>query len=306
VFWANVHGTVLLGSALVVAYCCWRALARDRALHLAAALAAGASVLCTPYGLDIVHYYTTFVGNSAIRRFSSEWQPATHFWGLPAIPFFLLVAALLYVLVRNGVTSRPLLVAVTALVGLGFAGFRWQCWAGVVAVVLATDVLNEAQPPSAAERARGPRRFEVGLGLLAVPALVALLVQSTAGFEGKVPRDAIAAVARYPRATVLADDVTATPLLWLQPRFAGRLGIDDRLEVFTEAQVDDWADYVDGKEGIVARLTRSYDVLVASHDHEKLVKRLRALPGRRVVYDRHDGIVLVSTGNTPGGWSTYP
>jgi hypothetical protein len=204
--------------------------------------------------------------------------------------------ALLDLLVRRRLPAPwPLLVATTALVALGFAGLRWECWAGFAGVVLATDVLNAAAPATPEERARRPRRFEVALGLLAVPALVVLLVQTTAGFEGIAPRASIAAVARYaaahPRATILADDRTATPLLWLHPELAGRLALDDRLEVFRPSVVDEWADFVDGKPAVVRRLASRYAVLVASWSNGTLRRRLLGLHAR-VVHDGRDGVVV--------------
>lgn len=283
VLWANLHGSVLVGSLLVAASCA------RRVRLLPWAVAALAAPLATPYGYDVVHYYRSVLGNSALQRFASEWKPVTAD-PLAAIGFLGLVVVLAYVLTvawRRGVRPElPLLVATAALVVAGFAELRWETWAAFPAVILATDLLNAYDPsPPSTWKARPAL---VAVGLAAAAGLAVLAAQSAAGFERRTPRHALAATARFAlahsAARILADDVSSDALLWKEPALLGRVGFDDRLEVYRPAAVSAWADVVEARR----RPLPGYDVLVASSRNE-LARRIASLRGWRVVYDGGDG-----------------
>ena len=73
VLWANLHGSVLVGIALLVAYCVWEAVTHLRAerrvtyVYSLVALAACASPLATPYGLRILSYYRAVLANPELK-----------------------------------------------------------------------------------------------------------------------------------------------------------------------------------------------------------------------------------------------
>jgi hypothetical protein len=303
--WANLHGSVLVGSLLVAAYCAWRTLTwalrsrRTAALFLLTGLVAVASPLATPYGARTARYYDNVLGNAAIRRFSSEWKPATP-TTIAAIAFFALVAALVFALVlgwrRKVHPSKPLLAAAAVSVIAGFVELRWQTWAAFPATVIAVDTLN-ASDPDPKPIARPRRRWvDVTVGLAAALGVLVLFAQRESRFERTAPLGAIAAVSRYadahPGTRILGDDHSSDALLWKRPELSGRVGLDDRLEVFAPKTVNQWFDYIVGRSGASHGLTAGYDLLVASRANAALTKRLLSMSGWRVLYKGHDGVAL--------------
>jgi hypothetical protein len=280
--WANLHGSVLVGSLLVAAACA------RRVKFLPWAAAALAAPLATPYGFSVVHYYGSVLGNSALQRFASEWKPAFED-PLAAVGFFGLVVVVAYVLVtgrRDHVRApMPLLLVTVALVVAGFAELRWETWAAFPAVVLATDVLNAYDPGGAKPRRRGV--VEAAIALAAVVGVVVLATERVSRFEATPPRGAIDAAAGYanthPSARILADDTSSDALLWTHPELAGRVGFDDRLEVYAPSGVDAWADWIEGKRPPLP----GYRVFVASSRNDALVGKLRKLTP---LYAGKDGV----------------
>lgn len=292
VVWANLHGSVLVGAGLLVAYGLWRCLRQPGYLMLA--IAAAASPLATPYGLRTIAYYRSVLGNSAIRHFSSEWQPALP-TNLPAIGFFALVCAVVVSVVlglrHDWRPPRPLFIATLGLIIAGFVAMRWEAWAAFPAVVLACDALNRAQPQSARPI---PRWVFVAVPLVATAGLLLLVTEQRTTFEKGFPTTAIAQVRAYakahPASLVLADDHSSDALLWIEPRLEGRVAFDDRLEVFPQRQVDRWGSFIRGHD---LSLVRGYDVLLVSNENTDLLKRVESLHGWRLVYQGANGIVAV-------------
>jgi hypothetical protein len=296
VLWANLHGSVLVGALLAAA-----AYAR-RPRHAAWAIAALASPLATPYGLDVVHYYDSVLGNSSLQRFASEWKPATA-TPIAAFGFFLFVIALVYVVAigwRRGVRPPwPFAIATLALVAAGFAELRWETWAAIGGAIFATDLLNVYDLNARRPAARRRRRLVGAAAALAAAAGVAVLAgKASSSFEDTLPAPVMSAATRYlhghPRARVLADDDTADGLLWKTPSLSGRVAFDDRLEIYPEHAVDVWADWITGKPS-AAGLIKGYDVVVGSSSNTALVRRIRSLGGWRRIYAGAAGTVAVRT-----------
>jgi hypothetical protein len=302
VVWANLHGSVLLGAALAAAYCAWQAVRRFGAerrasvLYAAVGAAALASPFATPYGLDTLSYYRAVLANPAIRSFSSEWQPARP-TTVAALGFFVLVAMLALVLWRSlhgGVRPDPvLLTATVALCIAGFYALRWEAWAAIVGVVFGSDLLVQRK---ASPRTRPARvRAALVLGLIFVlGSSVALSTQPESRFDSQGPVGAMRAAATYaaahPRTAILTDDSSADALLWAHPELAGRVGFDDRLEIYSRPAVRRWADFIRGNRGL---LPSGYGIVVAGAANRRLVRRVRVLSDWRVIYDRPDGTVAV-------------
>ena len=300
--WANLHGSVLLGAALVAAYCGWQAVRRfdaehkPSALYAAVGVAALAAPSATPYGLDTLSYYRAVLANPAIRSFSSEWQSARP-TTVAALGFFVFVITLAIVLwksLRRCIRPDPVLLTVTvALCVAGFYALRWEAWAAIVGVVLGADLLARRQ----ASRKTGPGRPRavLVLGVILVAASsMALATQPGSRFGSKGPvgamRSAASYAAAHPRTAILADDRSADALLWTHPELVGRVGFDDRLEIYGRAAVRGWADFIRGNR---SPLPKSYGILVAGAGNHRLVHRIRVLSGWRVIYDRPDGTVAV-------------
>ena len=127
VLWANLHGSVLLGAGLACLYAGYRAVKASarreyRAVpaFLAFAVAAGTSVVCTPYGAGVIQDYARFIGNPELTHTIVEWaRPSPldpYSWA-----FFALIPAV--------VTRRRARVAPRAHGRIrSCAGWRWCCW----------------------------------------------------------------------------------------------------------------------------------------------------------------------------------
>jgi hypothetical protein len=308
VVWANVHGTVLMGAAVCVLYCAFRATeaARERrgrplALYSSVAVAAGFSFAACPYGFSAASYYGSLIGNRAVSGHILEWSPPSLAY-IVSYGFFavllLVVASVAYAYGRSVRIEPVELAIVGALVLLAAHGVRYQVWfvlAGVSCAAVAVAGATRRRPPPL------PGRF---VGLVAVAALAfAVFAAATLGgtsdrrFERLAPGRAIAAAATYaaahPHARILADDLSSSALLWLAPATAGRVGFDARLEQFGQGDLERWFDYVgvDGPDWLGA--TRGYDVLLASSKNRRLVSHLQELRGWARIYGGADGVVLV-------------
>ena len=302
VLWANVHGSVLVGIGVLAWHCAVRAVRVQDGLIRLRYITVGAlaplTIFVTPYGADIIGYYRSVLGNGAIRDYSAEWQPA-----LPPSPasvgvlcVLAAVTAAVVIAWRRGVVpdlelgGMSIVLAVAAL-----ASVRWGAWASMVGVVLAADLLNRAQP---ATRTDGrPRAAVVAAGAgLVVVVVVVLTGASAVAFTNEAPQGAIQVATRYalahPQARVLADDRSASALLWQSPALAGRVSMDGRLEIYPQQDVRRWAAYILARPGSVG-LARGYQVLVASTGNAALCDELRGLDRARVIYDGSDGLVVV-------------
>jgi hypothetical protein len=119
-------------------------------------------------------------------------------------------------------------------------------------------------------------------------------MQPASRFGSSGPVGAIRATAGYaaahPAKAILADDSSADALLWAHPGLAGRVGFDDRLEIYPRAAVRRWANFIRGNR---STLPGSYGILVAGAGNRRLMRRIRPLSDWRVIYDRSDGIAAV-------------
>jgi hypothetical protein len=308
VVWANTHGSVLLGSALVVLYAGYRAaraLARggsgDLPACLGLAAAAAAAVLCTPYGTGVISYYARFAGNPVLAHEAAQWAPPSPLNPLSWAFFALVVAAITAVWVawRRRARPDPLLAGLALiLLALALAAVRNQPWFAFGASLLAADTLARANAGGVSALSRAFRRGTAGtLAGLAVLSLVVLAMTPVHKFESLVPVRAIgvaAAAGRSPGARVLGDDWSGTALLWLHPAMIGRVGYDARFEQYPARQLGAFFSFLEARGPGWQRVLRGYRVVVVSRlEHPALASALAGLPGWRVVYQDSAGLVLV-------------
>jgi hypothetical protein len=235
VLWANVHGTVVLGAALVMLRG-MTLLGERRRLGLALVVGAPLCVFASPYGPSLAVYYQRLLHNPLLPRFLDEWRASTP--SRATAPFYLALAVAAWLLVRHG--RRLALFDRVALVLLGAAGIwaiRSIVWFALAAVVLL---------PAAADGAFGGSRVLTGRrgSLLAatlapVAMLIALVVlaRPDARLLAQWPAASAdrAAEAAGARGLVLADARHADWLLWTHPELRGRIAYDVRFELFGEA-----------------------------------------------------------------------
>jgi hypothetical protein len=305
--WSNLHGAVVLGIALTVAYALVRAgiAAVHRDLRSALGYSSTAAItplmlFANPYGVSVLGYYHSLLGRPVLASGVTEWArpsiTSALSWGFFMV-LALTVAAVGYGALRG---ARPpwVLVLVTAPLLLAAGqGVRYQAWFAVSGALLTAVTLARVRP---APPPLAPLALKLGGVLIVVFAASALVVVSraqTARFETLTAREAVTAAAAYaenhPRARILGDDLSSALLLWNFPRLHQRVGFDIRLEQYSDRQLRRWFTYQRGTAPNWLATTRGYDVLVATESRTpSLVARLRALQGWRVLRDDDSGIAL--------------
>jgi hypothetical protein len=231
--WANLHGSVLLGVAIVAVYgisLIWR----GRLVGIVYALAAPLCVFASPYGFSLFGYYETMTLHPPFGRQIVEWQRTTPSRGTAV--FFVLGVVALSLLFARRKSVRPfdvLLLVVTFAFGL-FA-IRLTPWFGLAALAVL--------PPLATRR---NVRFQGIAAAAATVTAAAVLLVSLALIPGRAvplnswPSDRLAAVRELPaRQRVFADLDLADWLIWEVPSLRGRVAYDGRPELLTGREFDD-------------------------------------------------------------------
>jgi hypothetical protein len=262
--WANVHGSVVLGAAMVSLYGL-AALARDRFNREAAILGflAPATVLASPYALELPGYYRLMLLHPPYGHDIVEWQRTTPstltavFFGLVALCVVLLVVR------RRDVPLFHWLVLGLTLVA-ALSAIRLTPWFALATLALL--------PPLITRKAARPFRGSASTALAAL--LLATILGSAVwatsrSYEG--PRDARAlAVVREEAGggQVYAGLTLADWLLWKIPALRGRVAFDGRPEILTRRQFlgvvavareePGWRDELRGYELFVTLPTRHY------------------------------------------------
>ena len=309
VIWANTHGSVLVGAALVALYAGYRAVAallrgaRWPALaYLALAAAAAISVLCTPYGTGVIGYYESVNGvTPALGRYVVEWERPSPLY-LVSIGFFAVVVATVIAVVvawRRGTRPDPLLAAIAlAMLVLALDAIRNQTWFAFAGCLLAADTLARSNGGREPVLSRAfSRATAAALAAAALAGVALIAVEPASMFQSLVPVRAIGAAAALaahdPAARVLADEWSSPPMLWLHPAMFGRVAFDARLEQYSVAQLNAYAGFLSARSRTWQRLLRGYGIVAVSRQHHGwLATALTRLAAWRVVYSGHDGLVL--------------
>jgi len=305
VMWANIHGSALLGAGLVALHAAYRGLlAMRRSDHRASAsyvvlgACAGLTLICTPYGLGVVHYYGSLIGNSALSGAATEWTPPNPV-NADSWAFFAVVLAVAVAVVvgwRRGVRPQPE-VAIFGAVTLGVAllAFRNTPWFGFAGSLLAADMVvhrnaRVAVPVSirrAIASALTGCALVVGISMARAP---------VSQYQAWIPNRAIALTARiadgHSGMPVLSDQWCAVGLLWLHPSLFGRVAFDVRVEQYSQAQLSSIFDFMRADSPQWPQLLRGYNLVVVSRKwHPRLAVALARMPGWRVVYSDISGVV---------------
>jgi hypothetical protein len=310
VLWANLHGTVVLGAALVALRgltLAWER--RARLLSAAGAwlrplilvLAAPATLLLTPYGLGVVSYYRDTLLGGALRHMVTEWQPITSD-PATAVALFLLASLALWAFGRY--PGRTTLWERLALLALAAASIEVMRNA-VFFALLALLVLPLALPVAGGGQPTNARRARVNLGLAGVSlgaVLVvgaAMLARPDSTVELVYQRTGILRViehqtAAHPQLRVFADVRFADWLLWRDPGLRGRIANDARFELLSASQMTRIRNVVtalgaDWKQGL-----RGFRLVVLDRRYApQAVAGLLQEAGRRVLYDDGQRIVIL-------------
>jgi len=242
--WANLHGSVALGSGLAFVYGVTLARRRaHRARGLVLALGSPLCLLVSPYGFGLLSYYRLMLFHPPFASFVTEWAP-------PAVgPSTALFFASAFAVSALWGRYRPSLTsferwALPVLLLLAVTAVRNVDWFELAAALALPRALDAARP----SRLKLPppvRRINL---LLAAAAVAAAAAVCASAFARTLPPSspnlgaspaAAAAIARAagPHGTVLADDMHADWLLWLEPSLSRRVDYDSRFELLTRGQL---------------------------------------------------------------------
>lgn len=306
--WANIHGSVLLGTEIAAAYLAWRGIqmARHRSWRLAAGCLGLAGLAClaplaTPYGLDIIHYYRQFADNPGQRVAGAEGRS-------PAFPggaFFAVYVPLLLVgwlTIGAAVYRRPapgFLLVACVLTGIAAAmRIGNMPWHAMVTALLLADVSRTWLPVGRTRRATMAGAFAVS-GVATVAVITSLAMRSQAGYEAETAlretNAAAALAAKHACWRILADNLGASALQWHHPWLAGRIAYDARAELLSPSAMMRWAIFQVGTSKGWPATTQGYQLLIGdSGFRPTLVQRLARLPSATVIA-RHDrGIAVIN------------
>jgi hypothetical protein len=267
--WANVHGSVLLGAAVVSVHGLQSLLRTGRRpLPVAVFLLAPATVLVSPYALALPGYYNTMLFHPPYGRQIAEWQRTT-----PAhAPFFFAVAAvvILALLIRRRrlVPVEWLILAVTFAAAL--TAIRITPWFALAMLAIVPSLTS--RKAATADFARLGATLAAGVMLVAICA--GLAWSASRDYNG--PRSVIAMLRSAPPTTrVYADLTLADWVIWEAPQLRGMVAYDGRPELMTPREFTDvirfsrtrpgWRAAVHGYSLIVTNETTAHHVTRSGH-----------------------------------------
>jgi hypothetical protein len=282
VLWSNLHGSVVVGVALValrglLGFAQRANMARYLTLTVGAVLSIGA----TPYGTDVLTYYRATLESPAFRRIVTEWGAPTP--SLMNAPIFALIGIAVWLLARRTKeVGRFGLFAELFLIILALTALRSAVWLGLGSIVLLAPALDAELGGKELAVERMNRMVGMFGVAFAAIMLVTTLSQGTGGLtNASFPSAAADAVARAaaarPRTTVYSNERYADWLLFSHPELTGRVAFDARFEMLSAAQLqrifvwtnqitDDWRRTIDGSGVVVLDLPDEEPLQVSLRD----------------------------------------
>ena len=306
VVWANVHGSVVLGALLAVAYGLLELILRRRIAAvrgLVFVVLAPLCVLASPYALDLPGYYHLMLVDAPFADVIREWQPSRP--GSSTVLFYVIALIAIALIARHPRRLLPfeLITLIVTFAGAVAAirGIAWFALAALMIVPYALDgvvPLHRKRPLDARVN-----RFVVKLSVSALATAALLtLVRPTSWFESEWPaelRDAVAEATADEDVRVYPSDRHADWLLWTIPELRGRVAYDVRFELYTEPQLDRIVSYDCECGDDWKRAADGYGVIVVDERSEPSHTADFAMePGSRVAYRDQLRTVVVRRGAT--------
>jgi len=297
--WANLHGSVVLGAALVALYGLILLLGRrEAATGLLLLLAAPICVVCSPYGLSLVGYYCDLLIDPPFRGLIVEWTAPTP-QAITAL-FYVLAFLTVWALGRWGrVLTRFEQLALLVTLASALTATRNIVWFGLTALVLLPVLLDRGRLGTEGGVRPGVR-LAVALTALVgfASALTVTVAKPAHWYESNWPNAGVAhaatSTARSPR--VFASDRIADWLLWREPALRGRVAFDIRFELNTAAQVHALHRFFGRTGRDWQAAARGYDVIVIDRQNdEKVLRSLESTRRFSTSYIDRDVAVLTRT-----------
>ena len=303
VLWANLHGSVIVGAALVSGYglvelaAMRRSLRRDRAVRFAALLTAPwLCVLASPYATSLPAYYEKVLVSSGFGSYVTEWAPTT--LSLHNFAVFVLALGGLWLIGRaGGAVSTFEKLAFVGLTLLAFDAVRNGPWIALISLVVLPRLLDSLRRP-AFEPRRANRLLAVAALASLVAATVAVAAKPSSWFTTGYPDAAAGAAAKAAGTTgrIFADERFSDWLLWKEPQLAGRVAFDTRFELLKPSELRS-VDQVRFRAGDWRSLLHGYSVLVFEPVQEtQPIAALERSKAAHVIESSHGVVVLAHAG----------
>ncbi len=296
--WANLHGSVVVGAAVVSAFAVPAIAAslrsRPRTVHarsLVLLLAPWLCVLASPYATSLLHYYR-LIFSSGFGSYVTEWAPTT--LTLAHAPVYLLALGGLWLFGRTG--NRASWFEKLAFLGLTLLAFdavRNAVWLALFSLVVLPRLIDAIRAP-AVEPKRLNRLLALAMLALVLVATLGVAFEPeswfTQGYPAAAGNAAVATAGAHGR--IFANESYADWLVFEHPQLAGRIAYDSRFELLTSRQlrsVQGFRNLVAGWRGTV----RGYSALVLNRqDDARPIAALVRTKEARVVARRGPVVVL--------------
>jgi hypothetical protein len=289
--WANLHGSVLVGAALVTGYALVGLVASFRRSPRAARLRSLAllstpwlCVLASPYATSLPHYYHV-IFSSGFASYVTEWAPTT--LKLLYAPAYLLVLGGLWLLGRTGGTASAFeKLAFVGLSLLAFDAVRNIVWLALFSLVVLPRLVDGLRAP-AVEPKRLNRTLALAMLATVLVATIGVSFKPASWFTRQYPAAAgdAAAAAAGSHGRVFANERYADWLMFEHPQLQGRVAYDSRFELLTPDQLSTVGKFRNLVEGWRSTI-RGYRVLVLNRIED-------AQPIREIVKGREGRDVLL-------------
>jgi hypothetical protein len=266
--WANLHGSVIVGSALVSGFALVELFvslrATPRTVRRRSPLLLVAPWLCvfvSPYATSLPGYYRDVLFSGGFGHYVTEWAPTT--LTLQNAPVFLLAAGGLWLLGRTaGTASAFETLAFLGLTILALDAVRNAVWLGLLALVVLPRLVDSLRS-SVVEPARLNRLLATAMLVGVLVAIAGVATEPASWFTPAFPSAAsdAAATAAGRNGKVFANEQYADWLMWSHPELAGRVAYDSRFELLTRRQLQTVVDFRN-RVGAWTSAVNGYSVLV--------------------------------------------
>jgi hypothetical protein len=299
VFWANLHGSVIVGAALVAGYALveiagslWRKPRTVHARSLVLLVAPWLCILASPYATSLPHYYRT-IFSSSFGSYVTEWGPTT--LTLVHAPVYLLALGGLWLLGRTRRTASAFeQLAFAGLSLLALDAVRNAVWLALFALVVLPRLMDTLRAPAVEPKSIN-RLLAIAMLVGVALATVIVAFQPASWFTKEqypVAAENIAARAAGANGRIFANETYADWLVFEHPKLAGRIAYDSRFELLTSRQLQSVIEFRDRVTGWRSTIG-GYSVLVLDkgEDHQPIRELLRA--GEARVLARRGPVVVL-------------
>lgn len=292
--WANMHGSFIIGLALLglgglealltsFGRAGWRGALGTALRWTPAAIVALIAVIAGPHGVDTLLFPLIHSASPALARVG-EWRPLV----ISEPNTFAPVAAILLLVLSRGVVVAPLrMLAVIGLMALAIAHVRHLLLIGFIAPVLLAPALGQLRPAGAAKPARPIALVLAGLvaaGLVATRVALAPQPHDTP----TTPVTALAALPAELRGRPVFNDYAFGAYL----TFADIPPvIDSRVELYGTAAIRAYGNAITGRCRLLAMLAETDAAWTILAPDNPAVAVLDRLPGWTRIYS--DGFAIL-------------